>query len=112
GLRLGLMAGGPGQAPAWFGMGGEASSYLGLLPEAGPLMALLAVSEDATSLAFLDPAAHQRAELAVDAEGPRLTLAAGNRRAQAQIRIQNGVPAIAFLDNDGVARGWLALETD
>ncbi len=110
GLRLGLMAG-AGAAPAWFGIGGEATSYLGLMPDAGPLTALLALREGESVLAFLDPAANQRAELAVDGEGPRLTLAAGNRRPQAQIRLQDGDPAIAFLDNDGAARGWLALDT-
>lgn len=112
GLRLGLMAPELRAAPAWFGMGSDASSYLGLLPETGPIAGMLAINDDQITLAFLDPAAHQRAELAVDGEGPRLTLAAGNRRAQAEIRMQAGGPAIAFLDNDGVARGWLALETD
>lgn len=110
GMRLGLLPAGEGST-AWFGVGGEATSYLGLMPDAGPLTALLAMREGETALAILDPSANQRAELAVDAEGPRLTLAAGNRRPQAQIRMQAGGAAIAFLDNDGAARGWLALDT-
>lgn len=107
-----------GETGAWFGITTDPGSYLGLLRNGGGVTGELAETAAelgqaaATSLRLLDASGQSRAELSVGEGGPRLILAAGNRRARAQIRLGPEGPGIAFLGAQGEPQGWLDLESE